>query len=146
MTVKPDMISGVFLGTTIFIVINHVEPRVNHYVPNEGSFPRKLNYSDLARRTNATLDVSLESRIDDYWSMDGGWEPSGPRTGFTQFTRSSEKPPNGYTWSGSRLTQIQATSRPDYPALPAELTPLINQPINQSIHQLINQRINQLIN
>ena len=25
-----------------------------------------------------------------------------------------EKPPNGYTWSGRRLTQIQATSTPHY--------------------------------
>ena len=32
----------------------------------------------------------------------------------TQFTLLSEKPPNGYMWSGERLTRKQATSRPDY--------------------------------
>ena len=30
---------------------------------------------------NATLDVLLESRIDDSWNDDGGWKFSGPRTG-----------------------------------------------------------------
>ena len=34
-------------------------------------------------------------------------------TGFTRFTILKEKPPDGYTWSGRRLTRKQATSRPD---------------------------------
>ena len=32
---------------------------------------------------------------------------------FTRFTFLSEKPPDGYTWSGERLTGKQTTSRPD---------------------------------
>ena len=32
---------------------------------------------------------------------------------FTRFTFLSEKPPDGYTWSGERLTRKQTTSRPD---------------------------------
>ena len=35
------------------------------------------------------------------------------RTGFTRFTILNEKPPDGYTWSGRRLTRKQTTSRPD---------------------------------
>ena len=31
-----------------------------------------------------------------------------------QFTLLSEKPPEGFLWSGGRLTKQQATSRPDY--------------------------------
>ena len=32
----------------------------------------------------------------------------------TPFTLLSEKPPEGYIWSGVRLTKRQATSRPDH--------------------------------
>ena len=39
---------------------------------------------------------------------------SDPWTGFTQVTLSDEKPPDGYMWSGERLTKRQATSRPDH--------------------------------
>ena len=34
-------------------------------------------------------------------------------TGFTRFTVLNVKPPDGYTWSGERLTTKQTTSRPD---------------------------------
>ena len=34
-------------------------------------------------------------------------------TGFRRFTVLNEKPPDGYTWSGRRLTRKQTTSRPD---------------------------------
>ena len=33
--------------------------------------------------------------------------------GFTQFTLLEEKPPDGFLWSGWRLTRKQLTSRPD---------------------------------
>ena len=36
-----------------------------------------------------------------------------PWTGFTQLTLLDEKAPDGYTWSGGRLTRKQLTSRPD---------------------------------
>ncbi len=39
---------------------------------------------------------------------------SDPWTGFTQFTLLDEKAPDGYTWSGGRLTRKQLTSRPDH--------------------------------
>ena len=39
---------------------------------------------------------------------------SDPWTCFTQFTLLDEKAPDGYTWSGERLTRKQLTSRPDH--------------------------------
>ena len=39
---------------------------------------------------------------------------SDPWTGFTQFTPLEEKVPDGYVWSGKRLTRKQLTSRPDH--------------------------------
>ena len=41
-----------------------------------------------------------ESRIDDYWNVDGSRDLSNSWTGFTQFTLLSETPPEGYFWSG----------------------------------------------
>ena len=88
-----------------FIYRHHVEPRVKLYSPKEESFPIPLKYIDVTRITHTNLDVKLEKRIDEYWNIDGG---------FTQFTLLDEKPPDGYTWSGERLTRKQLTSRPDH--------------------------------
>ena len=89
-----------------FIFRHHVEPRVKLYSPREESFPIPLKYIDVFRTTHTNLDVMQECCIDDYWNIDG--------SSFTQFTQLSEKPPNGYMWSGERLTKRQATSRPDH--------------------------------
>ena len=43
------------------------------------------------------MDVKQESRIDDYWNIDGSRDLSDPWTGFTQFTQLEEKAPDGYT-------------------------------------------------
>ena len=56
-------------------------------------------FFDVVRRTHTTLDVLLESRIDDTWNVDGGHELSVPWTRFTQFSTLNEKPPYGDTWS-----------------------------------------------
>ena len=56
----------------------------------------------------------LERRIDDYWNIDGSKDLSDSWTGFTQFTLLDEKPPDGFLWSGERLTKRQVTSRPNY--------------------------------
>ena len=55
-----------------------------------------------------------ERRIDDNWNIDGSRDLSDSWTGFTQFTLLEEKPPDGYMWSGERLTRKQVTSRPDH--------------------------------
>ena len=97
-----------------FIYRHHVEPRVKLYSPREESFPFPLKYIDVSRTTHTNLDVKQEKRIDDYWNIDGSRDLSDPWTGFTQFTLLEEKPPDGYMWSGGRLTRKQLTSRPDH--------------------------------
>ena len=94
-----------------FIYRHHVEPRVKLYSPREESFPIPMKYIDVSRTTHTNLDVKQEKCIDDYWNIDGS---TCPWTGFTQFTLLDEKAPDGYTWSGGRLTRKQLTSRPDH--------------------------------
>ena len=97
-----------------FIYRHHVEPRVALYSPREESFPIPLKYIDVTRTTHTNLDVKLEKRIDDYWNIDGSRNLSDPWTIFTQFTLMEEKAPDGYMWSGRRVTKKQLTSRPDH--------------------------------
>ena len=97
-----------------FIYRHHVEPRVKLYSPREESFPIPLKYIDVTRTTHTNLDVKKEKRIDDYCNIDGSRDLSDPWTGFTQFTLLDEKDPDGYMWSGGRLTRKQLTSRPDH--------------------------------
>ena len=79
-----------------FIYRHHVEPRVKLYSPREESFPIPLKYIDVSRTTHTNLDVKQEKRIDDSWNIDGSGDMSDSWTGFTQFTLSEEKPPDGY--------------------------------------------------
>ena len=97
-----------------FIYRHHVEPRVKLYSSREESFPIPLKYTDVTRTIHKNLDVKQEKRIDDYWNIDVSRDLSDPWTGFTQFTLLDEKAPDGYTWSGWRLTRKQLTSRPDH--------------------------------
>ena len=97
----------------IIICRHRGEPRVKLYVPREASFPIPLEYIDVTRATSTPLDVMLKKNIDDYWNVDGDRELSDTWTGFTRFTIFDEKPLDGYTWSGERLTRKQTTSRPD---------------------------------
>ena len=97
-----------------FIYRHHVEPRVKLYSLREESFPIPLKYIDVSRTTHTNLDVKQERRINDHWNIDGSRDLSDPWTGFTQFTLLEEKPPDGFMWSGVRLTSKQLTSRPDH--------------------------------
>ena len=97
-----------------FIYRHHVEPRVKLYSPREESFPIPPKYIDVSRTTHTNLDVKQEKRIDDYWNVDGSRDLSDPWTGFHSFTLLEEKAPDGYMWSGGRLTRKQLTSRPDH--------------------------------
>ena len=65
---------------------HHVEPRVKLYSPREESFPIPLKYIDVSRTAQTNLDVMQESRIDDYWNVDGSRGLSDSWTGFTQVT------------------------------------------------------------
>ena len=105
------MISG--LLREISFCRHHVEPRVKLYMPREESYPIPLKYIDVARTTHTSLDVMMEKHIDDYWNVDGERELSDAWTGFTRFILLNERPPDGFSCSGSRLTRKQTTSRPD---------------------------------
>ena len=97
-----------------FTYRHHVEPRVKFYPPREESFPILLKYIDVSRTAHTNLDVKQEKHIDDDWNIDGSRDLSDPWTGFTRFTPLEEKPPDGFLWSGVRLTRKQLTSRPDH--------------------------------
>ena len=77
-----------------FIYRHHLEPTVKLYSPREESFPIPMKYIDVSRTTHTNLDVMQESRIDDYWNIDGPRDLSDSWTGFTQFTLLEEKPPD----------------------------------------------------
>ena len=96
-----------------FIYPQHNEPRVQICLPKEETFPIPLKYIDVTGSTHADLDVMQEKRLDDYWDVDANRNLSDSWKGFTQFTSLKEKPPKGCTWSGARLTKVQATTRPD---------------------------------
>ena len=80
---------------------------------SEESFPIPLKFIDVSRTTHTNLDVMQESRIDDYWNIDGSRDLSDPWTGFTQFILLDEKPPDGYMWlvpgeTDKKAAEIQA--------------------------------------
>ena len=95
-----------------FIYRHHVEPRVKLYSPTEESFPIPLKYIDVSRTTHKNLDIMQERRIDDCWNVEGSRDVPDSWTGFTQFILLEEKLPDGYVWSGVRLTRKQLTSWP----------------------------------
>ena len=80
-----------------------MEPRVKLYVPREGSFPIPIKYIDVTRTTFSSLDVMLETHIDDHWNVDGEKELPDAWTGFTSFVLLKERPPEGFSWSGRDL-------------------------------------------
>ena len=95
-----------------FIYRHHVEPRVKLYPPREESFPIPLKYIDVSRTTHTNLDVKQEKRIHDFGKIDGSRDLSDPWKGFTQFTLLEEKAPDGFLWSGERLTRKQLSLHP----------------------------------
>ena len=87
--------------------------RTSTLIRDRPDFPVPLRYIDVTRTTDTTLGVLLVKNIEDYRNVDGDRELSDAWTGFRRFTISSERPPDGYTWSRARLTRKQTTSRPD---------------------------------
>ena len=97
MMVKPKAIFWYISGDCNYR--HHVEPRVKLYVPREESFPIPLKYMDVSRTTDTTLDVMSEQHTD-CWNVDGERELPNAWTGVTRFTILSEKPQDGFSWSG----------------------------------------------
>ena len=82
-------------------------------MPTEEPFLIPLKFIDVTRTTDTKFDVMPEKHIKYYWNVDGDRELSDAWTGFAGLILLNEKPPDGYTWSGERLTRKQTTSRPD---------------------------------
>ena len=55
---------------------HHGKPRVKLYSLREEAFSIPVEYIDVSRITQTNLDVMQESRIDDYWNIDGSRELS----------------------------------------------------------------------
>ena len=106
------MIFGPCQETSYTAITLNPESNFTRREKNHSPFP--LKYIDVSRTTHTNLDVMQESRIDDYWIIDGSRDLSESWTGFTQFILLEEKPPDGCMWSGERLTRKQQTSRPDH--------------------------------
>ena len=111
MMLNQETAYGPFQRTTITVIM--WKTWVKLYVPSEESFPIPLKHIDVTRTTDTTLDVMSEKHIDDYGNVDGNRELSDAWASFTRFILLNEKPPDGYTWSGRRLTRKQTTSRHD---------------------------------
>ena len=92
----------------------HVETRGNLYSQREESFPIPLKCTDVSRTTITNWDVLQERRIDDCWNIDSSRDLSDSWTSFSQFTLLEEKPPDGFLWSGRRLTKRQVPSKPNH--------------------------------
>ena len=91
MTLKPEMISGVFLGTT-FIVIT-VNQELHSSCRKKGHSFLHSSVLTLSGGQKRRWVYFLVSRTDDYRNVDGDRELPVPWTGFTQFTKLIEKPP-----------------------------------------------------
>ena len=104
------MISGLLREISLIDITCNPE---SNCTCREKSFPSPMKYIDVARTTQTSQDALLEKHIEDYCNVDGEREFSDAWTGFTRFILFKERPPDGYTWSGVRLTMKQATSRPD---------------------------------
>ena len=112
MPVKQLMTSGPCQETSYTAITLNPESNFTRRERNHSLFHWNTLTSPETTRTNS--DVKQERRIDDYWNIDGSRDLSDPWTGFTQFTLLEEKPPDGYMWSGGRLTRKQLTSKPDH--------------------------------
>ena len=95
-----------------FIVITLYQ-ELNCTCREKNTFPIPMKYIDVTRTTQTSLDVLMEKHIEDYWNVDGERELSDAWTGFTRFVLLKERPRDGYTWSGEKLTRKHTTSRPD---------------------------------
>ena len=77
--------------------------------PLERSVPMPHKYTDVDRRTLTTLDVFPETRTDDYWNVDGGWELSGPWTRFTQVLKIEREASKWFYGAWEELAKLTAT-------------------------------------
>ena len=86
-----------------FIYRQHIEPRVQLYVPRKKRSQFSLKYIDVTRTAHTNLDVLQENRLDDDVdrNLSDSWK------GFTKFTSLNEKPPEGHVVPGGGLQRFK---------------------------------------
>ncbi len=92
----------------------HVTPRPELFVPTTDSCSANLEWVDIFRRTQTSLDHGQLRELDDFWTADAR---STPRILDEEWIGRSvfhivPKPPLGKQWQDGRLTVIQPTTRP----------------------------------
>ena len=97
-----------------FIYRHHVEPRVKMHMPER----RIIFFSaEVCRRYQKYFFItSCNAGIEHWLLLECWWRVvhlSDTWTGFKRVTILKEKPPDGFSWSGRRLTRKQTTSRPE---------------------------------
>ena len=88
---------------------NHVALRTKLYVPQR-RLP--LNYINVQRRMNTSIDVLHEAHIDDCCIIDGDKSLSELWIGFTRLELHNTYPPEGHMWVPGRQTKKHVTTRP----------------------------------
>ena len=98
-----------------FIYRDHVEPRVKLYSPRKESFPFPLKYTDVTRTTHTNLGMSSRRSA---LMIIGTLMALETCLILVQVSHSllysKKRLPDGYMWSGERLTRKQLTSKPDH--------------------------------
>ena len=107
---RPDKISGVLREIT-YIGIVLLQER--NYVPKD-DFPIPLNYADVQRQTNTSIDVHHEATIHDSWKICGDMSLSEPwnRCDTTRAAQQSTRRRcvgSRQAWPRNRLLQDQET-------------------------------------
>ena len=69
-------------------------------------------YIDVTRSTHTDLDVLQEKRIDDYWNVVRAEVCQILGQDFQSSLDWKKKPPQGYMWSGRRMTKIHTKTKP----------------------------------
>ena len=106
--VKQEVILGQFQGTT-FTVITLNRESIKLHVPREESFQIPWRHIDVTRARSTTLDVMLESRMDDYWNIEGDRDLSDAWTGFTRNLQTGMHGP-GSGWRRNKQHPGEITS------------------------------------
>ncbi len=97
------------------LVRTHVNPRTELFAPTADSCPIPLEWVDIYRRTETSLDHGQLREVDDYWTVDARSEPrvlDEEWTGRSVFQIVPRQAPLGKQWQAGRLTVIQPTTRP----------------------------------
>ena len=90
-------------------------PRTSMFVPTEDNCQIPLDWLDIRRHTETSIENAMLKSIDDFWTHDarhGARELDEPWTGRVRFDLLHKQPEEGKEWQDHRLTVLQPTTRP----------------------------------